>query len=320
MKPRPYVQIQAFVTAVVTLATLVVLGQEVALAVGVFLVIGLLFWLYFFARYRFLVRGEGDPRSGDRRGKDRVMLSCLFGGLVLPAALAWLQLALGLELVGPPLQDGEAVVASISLLAVPLGVFVSSSVDWYLIRPFREGVYNEPACRPEIHREGRGMDYARYWVLHRMVSELVVYLGLVVLVALFFAVGSTAIDSEEGKSAVGFLGALGIAVWSVAELSGLRAALRFVRYPHCELGSWVKGRTADCEDIAGFVLDVSVSPGVQLIEEPRGHPAPDVADEHRSIPLRQAHNIEPIDPPRRLCAHHCEFWVPDCEVGLREQR
>lgn len=319
MKPRPYVQIQAFMTGLVSVAILIILGPTASLALAIFLTAGLSIWMFFFLRYVFLVQEQEDPRSIDRRGKDRVMVGCLLGGLVLPAASAWIAFALGLELIAPPLRDGEAVVASCGLLAVPLGILVSSSIDWYLIRPFREGVYNEPVCRPEIHKEGRGMDYARYWVMHRMISELVVYLGLVILVALFFGVGSTAIDSEEGKSAVGFLGALGIAVWSVSELSGLRAALRFVRYPHCELGAWVKGRTTDCEDIAGFVLDVSVNPGVQLIEEPRGHPAPDIADEHRSVPLRQAHNIEPIDPPRPVCVEHCEFWVPDCEVGLREK-
>ena len=163
------------------------------------------------------------------------------------------------------------------------------------------------------------MDYARYWIMHRMVAEFTVYAGIVVLVGLFFAVGSTLIHSEEGKSAVGFVGGVGIAVWSISELSGLRAALTFVRFPsHFELGSWASGRTSDCVDISGFVLDVSISPGVQLIEKPRGHPARDAPDKARSVPLGQAHNIRPIDPPLVPCEKRCEFWIPDCEVGLRE--
>lgn len=248
------------------------------------------------------------------------MLGCLIVGIIIPAALAWLEFAVvQYDAIGRPLRDGEAVIAGLAFLAIPFGILVSSSVDWFLIRPFREGVYNEPVCRPEVHKEGRGMDYARYWILHRMVSEFTVYVGIVVLIGLFFAIGSTLIHSEEGKSAVGFVGGLGIAVWSVSELSGLRAALTFVRYPRCELGSWVRGRTADCIDISGFVLDVSISPGVQLINEPRGYPATDIAEKKRSVPLSQAHNIEDIDPPLTPCSKRCEFWVPDCEVGLRER-
>ena len=247
------------------------------------------------------------------------MLGCFLLGLVLPTALAWLEFAVfRFDVIGEPLRDGEAVVASLGFLAIPFGILVSSSLDWYLIRPFREGVYNEPVCKPEIHQEGRGLDYARYWILHRMVSEFTVYAGIVILVGLFFAAGSTLIHSEEGKAVLGFIGGLGIAVWSISELSGLRAALTFVRYPRCELGAWVSGRTADCVDISGFILDVSISPGVQLIDEPRGHPARNIAEKKCSVPLRQAHNIEDISPPFIPCSEKCEFWVPDCEIGLRE--
>lgn len=319
MKPRPYVQIQAFLALVAVALVLIVLGRTAALAAAVFVSVGLATWLFFLIRYLILVKRSGDPRSRQRRGKDRAMLGCLIVGLIVPAGLAWLEFGVfGYDTIGRPLRDGEAVVASIGFLAIPFGILVSSSVDWYLIRPFREGVCNEPVCRSEVHEEGRGMDYARYWILHRMVSEFTVYAGILVLVGLFFAVGSTLIHSEEGKSAIGFVGGLGIAVWSISELSGLRAALMFIRYPHCELGSWVAGRTADCIDISGFVLDVSISPGVQLIREPRGHPAPDIADKHQSVPLGQAHNIAQIDPPLVPCSERCEFWVPDCEVGLRE--
>ena len=319
MKPRPYVQIQAFLAALAVIVALVVLGRTGALAAASFVSVGLAIWLFFLTRYVILVKRSGDLRSRNRKGKDRVMLWCLIVGLAIPAVLAWLEFAVfGYDAIGRPLQDGEAVVASLGFLAIPYGILVSSSVDWYLIRPFREGVYNEPVCRPEVHEEGQGMDYARYWIMHRMVSEFTVYAGIIVLVGLFFAVSSTLIHSEEGKGALGFVGGLGIAVWSISELAGLRAALKFVRYPHCELGSWVAGRAADCVDISGFVLDVSISPGVQLINEARGHPAPDIAEKASSVPLKQAHNIKHIDPPLTLCSGRCEFWVPDCEVGLRE--
>jgi hypothetical protein len=64
---------------------------------------------------------------------------------------------------------------------------------------------------------------------------------------------------------------------------------------------------------------VSIDPGVQLIEEPRGHPAQDIALQDRSVPLGQRRTIKPIAAPRPICPGlKCEFWIPDCEVGLRE--
>lgn len=319
MKPRPYVQIQAFFATAATVVLLGVLAESAALPAAIFLTLGLCIWLYFMGRYRWLLWTVGDRRSSDRHGKDRVMAACLVSGLVVPTALAWTEFALSdVDLFAPPLQGGAATVLTISILAIPLGIFVSSAVDWYLIRPFREGVHNEPVCRSEVHRNGRAMDYARYWIMHRMVSEFVVYVGIVILVGLGFAVIAQAVQSEQGKGAVSFIGGLGIAVWALSELSGLRAALNFVRYPHCELGSWAEGRTENCADIAGFVLDVSIKPGVQLIESPRGYPARDIADKRHSVPLRQAYAIKTVDPPRPICSERCEFWIPDCEMGLRE--
>lgn len=320
MRPRPYVEIQAFMS-LLAVAVVILLGPAAGLTAAVFLTVGVAVWAYYLVRYRTLLLRRAVERSGDRRSKDRIMFRCFLVGLVLPAAFAWVDfVTIRLDPFGGPLHPGEAAIASIGVLAISLGILVSSSVDWYLIRPFREGVFNQPTCRPEIHDNGRGLDYARYWVLHRMVSEFIVFAGVVVLAGLFFAVVSTRVDSEEGKSAAGFISAVGIGAWSLTEISKLRAALRFVRFPFpaCELGSWVSGRTASCVDVTGFVLDVSVSPGVQLIPEPRGHPATDIADEKSSVPLRQVPQIEPAEAPYRLCAERCEFWNPNCEVGLRE--
>jgi hypothetical protein len=322
MKPRPYVEIQAFFSLLATAIVLIVLGRDANLPAAVILTIGLAIWLYFLGRYRLLLRKAPHPRSAQRRGKDKIMVGCLVGGLVLPTLLAWADLAfVRLDLFGDVLNPGEAAVAAVTFLAIFLAILVSSSVDWHLIRPFREGVLNEPSCRPEVHEQGRGLDYAKYWVVHRGVAEFLVYGGIVVLAGLFVAIISTVVHSEVGKSEAGFIGGLAIAIWSASKLGGLEAALRFVRfsYADCELGSWVSGRTEDCLDISGFVLDVSISPGVQLIEEPRGHPARDIAKAECSVPLRQAHNIKAVDAPRRICVTHCEFWNPDCEVGLRER-
>jgi hypothetical protein len=322
MKPRPYVEIQAVISMLVAALVLGVLGREADLPAAVTLTVGLSIWIFFLGRYRLLLRKAPNPRSDQRRGKDKIMVGCFVLGLVLPTTLAWVDfVALRLDPFGAILSPGEAAIASAGVLTIPLSILVSSSVDWHLIRPFREGVLNEPTCRPEIHESGRGLDYAKYWVLHRMVSEFLAFGAVVVLAGLFFAIISTAVHSEEGKSAASFVGGLAIAIWSASKLSGLEAALGFVRYSYanCELGSWVRGRTDTCVDIEGFVLDVSISPGLQLIKTPRGDPAKDIADKRKSVPLKQVENVDSATPPAPLCSTRCEFWNPACEVGLREK-
>jgi hypothetical protein len=320
MKPRPYVQLQAIVVLLVTVVALGVLGEEVGLAVAITISIGTAIWVHFTARYHWLLSRAAATRTRERAHKDRVMLACLAVGLLLPAALAWCAFAIGdLEPITPPLRDGEAILITLSVLLIPLGILVSSSIDWYLIRPFREGAHGEPACRPDMQKSGRTMDYARYWILHRMVSEFLAYAGVVGVISLSATIAGQATHSETGKNVLNLIGLLGVLGWSLVELGKLKAALEFVRYPTCGLGEWVRGRTEEGEEISGFVLDVSTKPGVQLIEEPRGHPAKDIAEEDRCVPLSHRRTIKRIDPPVPVCpGGKCEFWVPDCEVGLRE--
>jgi len=320
MKPRPYVQIQAAAVLVASVIALAVLGKEVTLAVAIALMVATVIWGYFGARYYWLLSKSGLTRSGHRGERDAVMLGCLVIGLIVPSGLAWCGVGVGdLELFNAPLKGGEAILITLSVLMIPLSIFVSSSVDWYLIRPFREGVHGEPACQATAQESGQTMDYARYWVLHRMVSEFLAYAGIVGVIALSATVAGQATHSETGKNVFNLIGLLGVLGWSLAELGKLKAALDFVRYPTCGLASWVRGRSEEGEELSGFVLDVSVNPGVQLIGEPRGYLAPDISDPDSSIPLKHRRTIKPITPAVEVCAGgKCEFWVPDCEVGLRE--
>jgi hypothetical protein len=320
MKPRPYVQIQAAAVLVVSVIALAVLGKEVTLAVAITFMVATVIWGHFAARYYWLLSKSGLTRSGHRRERDAVMLGCLVVGLILPSALAWCGVCIGdLELFKPPLKGGEAILITLSVVMIPLSILVSSSVDWYLIRPFREGIHDEPACQDSAQGSGQAMDYARYWVLHRMVSEFLAYAGIVGVIALSGTVAGEATHSESGKNIFNLIGLLGVLCWSLVELGKLKAALDFVRYPTCGLASWVRGRSEEGEELSGFVLDVSVNPGVQLIGEPRGHPAPDISDPDNSIPLKHRRTIKPITPPVKVCAGgKCEFWIPDCEVGLRQ--
>jgi len=285
---------------------------------AVALSVGCAIWGYFALLYGSRRRLD---RSVDRKSKDRAMLTCLLVGLLLPGGLAWFVAIFGeLNAIDPPLQGGAAAVTSLSALLIPLSMLVSSSVDWYLIRPFREGVHELPACQPEIQKSEKAMVYARYWIMHRMVTEFLVYASIIGLIALAATIVGQNTHSETGKNIFNLIGLVGIVGWSLSELGKLKAALEFVRFPTCGLASWVAGRTEDGLDISGFVLDVSIMPGVQLIEEPRGNPAPDIALKNHSVPLAYRNTIELIPPPHQVCpGRNCEFWIPDCEIGLRRR-
>ena len=304
---------------VVTAIGVGLLGPGAALAAGIEVSVGAAIWLWFFARYEWLRSRSPLERTSERAGKDRVMVIAALLGLVIPATLAYAAAADGgLTPLEPALRHGLAVLTMLCALTIPLAMLVSSAVDWYLIRPFREGVYDLPACQPEKQASAEAMDYARYWIAHRMVCEFFVYLAIAGLIALAATVAGEETHSETGTNVLNLLGIAGILAWSLAELGKLKAALDFVRYPTCSLASWVRGRNAAGADIEGFVLDVSVKPGVQLIDEPRGYPAPDIADAKRSVPLRGRETIETAQPPRTICpGQKCEFWIPDCEFGIR---
>lgn len=318
MRPKPYVRLQSVAVLLVSLICLGLFGREAALTLGTTLSVGIAVWAYFRLLYGIRLRKSDRKRSADRAVKDRVMLDCLLVGLLLPCGVAWVAFAVdGLNVIDPPLSGGEAVFTSLCVSLIPLSMLVSSSVDWYLIRPFREGVHGPPACHPEVQQTTGPMDYARYWIMHRMVAEFLVYSSIVGLIALTATIVGERTDSETGKNVFNLIGLIGIVSWSVSELGKLKAALEFVRYPTCGLAEWVTGRNGDGQDIAGFALDVSIDPGVQLIEAPRGHPARDIAERDRSVPLKYRRTIKSIPAPVPVCAgQRCEFWVPDCEIGL----
>jgi hypothetical protein len=315
------VQLQAFGTFLVTVICLAVLGSQVALAAALALTTGGLIWGYFAGRYR-LLRERGDHRRSEwRRERDDAMVQCLLGGLVVPAILAWVTaVVVDLRLIDPPLDGAPSTLLTLSLLVFPLAMLVSSSVDWYLIRPFRDGVLGVPVCQESVQRTDAPQVYATLWVAHRMVSEFFVFLAVSGLIIVVAFVAGEATKSEDGEQVLNLIGIMGVLGWTYREQAKLLPALDFVRKPsEAALGAWTKGRNKHAQDIEGFLLDLSVDPGVQLINEPRGCLAKDIADEDCSIPLAHRRGIKAVEKPRTPCpGGRCEFWVAQCDVGLRQ--
>jgi hypothetical protein len=328
MKPRPNVMLQALATGLLSVAALATLGRHGAPVLLGALALAELVWAWMAVAYWLRRRDwqARDPtrhaRSGQRRRLDRVMARNNLLGIVGPAAVCVAVLALGQahEPYTPPVRGTTEVIVALCAVMVPLSMLVSSSVDWYLIRAFREGVIGEPACRPSVAGSDASVNYLRYWVMHRLVCEFVLWVSVAVGIGFVSALIENATHDPTSKATFNLLGFIGIAAWSTRELAKLPTAIDFVRYPSVGLGQYVTGRNPTCQRIRGFVHDVALHPGVQLIDDPLGDPAPDITFPEKSVPLRLRESLRDASErakPKQRCAQACEFWVPACEVGLR---
>jgi hypothetical protein len=308
------------VLAVVALA---VLQQPAAAAIVAIGGLGSFIWVVFGVAYRLRrSRSPDGQRSNHRRERDRLMLVTFASGLALPTALAAADLIFGpLRPFGTPLTSGRAIILTLSVIAVPCSMLVSSSVDWYLIRAFRDGVFGAPACQADHSRsKDKTADYARYWILHRFVSEGVVFIAIIGAIAEIIAICTNAIHNQSSIDAFNDIGIVGILAWSYASLAKIKPAIDFLRFPtECALGAWQTGRNEEGDEISGFCLDASLDPGIQLLAKPRWYDAPDVSDPDLSVPLRSRKTLKIVAAPAEesCTATHCAFWIQHCERGNR---
>jgi hypothetical protein len=318
MNPRPYVWKMSLLTAGVVVPALLLMTRPADLALAILCSSGAVIWLFFGVQYLFRKERPSDAR----RRKDRAMRECFLAGILLPAAAAWACVA-GADSALPydrPIDGTTAVVIACCLAVIPLSVIVSSAVDWYLIRPFREGVYGAPVCQ-HVDTERAREAYASYWVLHRGICEFVVYSAIAGIIA--FGTATVAVSSRDPRvlAALNIIG-VGAIVWPGTKLLWLlRYALAFVMKPRPGLGDWVTGRNCDRETIEGFLVDLSIAPGVQLIERPADETAADEDSgepDKRYVALEDRGSLRRTTPSRPICRGGvCEFWIPDCEVGIR---
>jgi hypothetical protein len=320
VNPRPYVQIVAVVTLLVATGALALVGAPASPLLAGCLTLGAVVGSWLAIRYRLKRVGH---RSRARAAEDRAMAGCLVVGLLIPLGCCWSAVAIGSGNAPftPPTHGSAAIAISCCLLLIPLSILVSSAVDWYLIRPFREGLDGPPACQRNVSEPKRTRAYARYWILHRGICEFIVYGSLCGIVAFTYSAVLLTASDPVVNGAVSLLGLGGVA-WAYTKMRPLAEhAVNYARFPGPGLGSWAVGRNASGATIDGFLVDVSIEPGVQLIEHPVGPPGapPPPAREpgERAVPLKDRSTLHEIVPPRPLCpGGRCEFWIPDCEVGL----
>lgn len=298
-----YGPMQSLLTLVVVSAAVAACGHGVGLPLLVLLAVGTAVWLGFALPYAVRSRGR---RARNRRREDRRALAFGVLGFLVPiagATLAWRSPAFH----GLLFSSEAATFAAVTLSVIPVSIFASHMVDWYLILPFVYGLFGPPiweedetALSPKRRRR-----YAKLWVAHRGICEVCVFISLAVLLAIaFVAIGNAVSHDRTLPQAIESLGGAGIAFGVLTYLGPrVRNALNYALAQSAGLGTWASGIDHFGDRVQGFVVDVSIHPGVKLRQRDR---------EWRYVPLGLAYTLQDLDSGRPDPA-----W---CENAVRERK
>jgi hypothetical protein len=266
MDPHGFMHLQAFLLAL-SLIGLALGAPVIALAIcGVLLVE----WLAVDSAYARTLKGR-DRLAGRARGDREVARQA---GLIiaLPAAVAG-----GTAVVSfRAWHASAATVGGAFLTAFWLATYASSVIDWYYVRPRRDGVVVEPPCRTSGRASWTGL--TRIWLAHRSVAVIVMF---VCAVGAWIAFGILVSGSTPKKDEVAFatliltgLGVGAAAVKPFAHSSSLGVAITSCVFasPDIALGDKILGPDSF---VGGFVRDVGLE-GVTLVRlAPDGGPLRD---------------------------------------------
>lgn len=312
MRPRPIAQLQSGFALSAAIASIVLCGESGALGVIVASGLGAAVSGGLAIRYHHLVRQR--TRSAHRAKRDRIMTGCVAIGLIAPTVLGVVVLVSAPADWQPPLPSVPAHVAVIAAVAVFAAMLTSSCFDWYLTRPFRDGVIGPPVCQMDEHEDETVLYYAQAIIAHRTVAELVGWGGsaIVLIVALVAVQQSTRDPTWSGiftylaPSGAVYLGIGGYLA------KRLRYVPQYVQSRSPGLGRWATGEiqreAGDPREIDGFVVDVALGQGLQTLS---------LGTRKREyVDLRDVAQLTPSNRP--LCGEVCERWIPQCERGLLE--
>lgn len=279
MDKEAFVPMQAVLLSVAFAATLAWCGERAAGAVVLVAGIGCLIWLVLAARFHLKSR-TGGTADGQSPGDREVVLYSL-AALVLPFGVA-------LALWAGDLEFGFASVTgtwvAVAVCVILAAIYLSSLVDRYFILPYVYGRFAspvwvedappEPAADPPAEEESertlslkRRRMYAKLWVAHRTACEIIVFVGLaLILSVLLIEIIDAVTFNETLPRAIESIGGAGIAV-AVLGYVGPRArdGISFVLGGHAGLGAWVKGFDTYQREVEGYVVSVSVEPGVKVM-------------------------------------------------------
>jgi hypothetical protein len=250
-------------------------------------------WIY----ARALDRGR---RSDDRVIGDRRRAFAMFIALPLPTAYALIAvLDSGFRPGHETLQANAvaAFVAGLAVIALAL-LYVSSTIDWYIIRAWRDGIVCDPPCQ-RIGNRTTWLLITRIWLLHRIVATIGFFVGLWTAVGLAWF----ELAKHHGKSdwAIYLLGLVSPSAIPLFFMSsyianlGHAVGLAFgnLRVSLGDRVSW----SDDGRNYDGIVYDVSIDAGYRVIDR---------EGKASYLPLSRARSgsvsIDETDPEPWACA------------------
>jgi hypothetical protein len=315
VEQRTAVPRQAILLALFASAAAIACGHKTGFANVVVLGAGIATWLGFAAAY--LMRAEG--RDADRRRMDRRAAAFAALGFGVPLAVS-IVLWRTPQWDGALLHSGAAAFVAALVTLFFTAIVASSMVDWYYVLPTAFGLIGSPIWLTDEEAEARGKPLgddrrrhvAQIWVFHRGVCELLTLSALALALASgLVALGHAVSDDKTLPSAFESLGGAGIAFGIFGYLGPrLRGALDFVLSTPVGLGMWVDGHDGSGRRVSGLVVDVSVHPGIKLV---------DVRGRRAFVALADAHRLHPDKRPRAITSTWCATTV-DEHLGRDPER
>jgi len=278
---------------------------------------GALIWLLLNVHYALALGGRG--RSGRRAKGDR--RASYSSAIALPAPLIFAMLAVGherLHVAPSALHDSSIRAVAVCAAAIALEIiFLSSLVDWYWIRAWRDGVVVDPPCCRKDREEW--VTVTRIWLHHRWIAAgatALAFWGLVGL--LWFELAKHFSDTDWiayllTLTSPALIPALFMQPWLKALIKAIGMSFSNL---HIALGDGVQwtdhGKTID-----GIAYDVSIDRGYRVIEQDGGT---------HYLALAESDNAEVSErrPPAWVCDVACdvvsgadEFRLPRVKKSWR---
>jgi hypothetical protein len=297
---RFWVGMQAVLCFVVSVLAILCTGHRSGFPAFVVLLCGLVIWLT--CLWWFVARSErGDRMVWGAELNQGIAQGVV--GLLVPlavAVLAWRKPSLD----GWLFSTTAAAFGATTLVVIGVALLASSMVDRFVILPRVLGLTKpDPIWRAPTTLDDRSRRrVAQGWVAHRGICELFAFTAIAVVLAIaLVALINEFSDDATLPAALESLGGAGIAVY-VFGISGPRhaAAIAFCLAGPVALGSWVTGVNEFGNSVEGFVLDVSVAPGVKLI---------DLHGDRAIVPLHLAPRLNPTTRPTVVTADWCRDRV-----------
>lgn len=314
MHPIPNVRTQVGIALLIDLLVLSLCGDVVGAPATAVLGVAAVVWGVAAAQYHVRRAAMGVRPSALRRREDRLMAGLGFLGIGVPLGACFTFWRINL-FDGIAFSSPAAAVAGTLVMTTCAAVITSSALDWYVITPFQRGILNPEICRSHDHaaltRESRRR-YAKWWIGHRGVCELIAYTTFSFFLAIVFTALTELVDDDAVlKISLGSFVGAGTAFALQGYLGPrIRSGWEYLNVQSAGLGEWAAGPGKNDTTIHGLVIDVSLKPGIQMACTADGNP--------EFVPLSMAVDVQHDTDPGMRCVNLCSRWIVDCDRGRRE--